>query len=176
MLFSSCFDNIRCHQHDPATAKRQAGQEREMGRTSTLPLSSQHKSSQIFDIDAHLNQALPLSFRKSQGMTMSSERELKFAADHGDADIATTRIYDHRRAGPENSPAFLPIDGARGGANGDGRGGGSSGGGCLLQRSSDSIGRGYLRELTRKEGKGEFSLGPILQEPRAAIRLRAWLP
>jgi replication initiation protein RepC len=34
---------------------------------------------------------------------------------------------------------------------------------CLLQRSStiQSAG-GYLRELTRKAGKGEFSLGPIL--------------
>jgi replication initiation protein RepC len=35
--------------------------------------------------------------------------------------------------------------------------------GCLLQRSStiQSAG-GYLRELTRKAGEGEFSLGPIL--------------
>jgi replication initiation protein RepC len=34
---------------------------------------------------------------------------------------------------------------------------------CLLQRSSaiQSAG-GYLRELTRKAGRGEFSLGPIL--------------
>jgi replication initiation protein RepC len=34
---------------------------------------------------------------------------------------------------------------------------------CLLQRSSaiQSAG-GYLRELTRKAGEGEFSLGPIL--------------
>jgi replication initiation protein RepC len=34
---------------------------------------------------------------------------------------------------------------------------------CLLQRSSaiQSAG-GYLRELTRKAGVGEFSLGPIL--------------
>ena len=34
---------------------------------------------------------------------------------------------------------------------------------CLLQRSSaiQSAG-GYLRELTRKAGAGEFSLGPIL--------------
>jgi hypothetical protein len=34
---------------------------------------------------------------------------------------------------------------------------------CLLQRSSkiQSAG-GYLRELTRKAGEGEFSLGPVL--------------
>ena len=34
---------------------------------------------------------------------------------------------------------------------------------CLLQRSSaiQSAG-GYLRELTRKAGVGEFSLGPVL--------------
>jgi replication initiation protein RepC len=34
---------------------------------------------------------------------------------------------------------------------------------CLLQRSPtiQSAG-GYLRELTRKAGEGEFSLGPIL--------------
>jgi replication initiation protein RepC len=34
---------------------------------------------------------------------------------------------------------------------------------CLLQRSSaiQSAG-GYLRELTRKAGAGEFSLGPVL--------------
>jgi replication initiation protein RepC len=32
---------------------------------------------------------------------------------------------------------------------------------CLLQRSS-TIPGGYLRELTRKAGEGEFSLGPIL--------------
>jgi replication initiation protein RepC len=34
---------------------------------------------------------------------------------------------------------------------------------CLLQRSATiSSAGGYLRELTRKAGVGEFSLGPIL--------------
>ena len=54
---------------------------------------------------------------------------------------------------------------------------------CLLQRSStiQSAG-GYLRELTRKAGEGEFSLGPILmaqinaKNRETAIRLRVgWL-
>jgi replication initiation protein RepC len=34
---------------------------------------------------------------------------------------------------------------------------------CLLQRSSTvQSASGYLRELTRKAGEGEFSLGPVL--------------
>jgi replication initiation protein RepC len=34
---------------------------------------------------------------------------------------------------------------------------------CLLQRSSTiQPTGGYLRELTRKAGEGEFSLGPVL--------------
>ena len=50
-----------------------------------------------------------------------------------------------------------------GGANDDGRGGGGGSGGLpAAAKFYDQSAGGYLRELTRKAGEGEFSLGPIL--------------